>query len=100
MTVPPPRKRTTPPPSSGRFRDLSNGAGGGRTDAVFFVPVFLRRPGAASGSDSMLRTMLQAKLHRARVTCADLDYEGSCGIDQALLELSGLRANQYIEIYK
>ena len=47
----------------------------------------------------MLRTMLQAKLHRARVTCADLDYEGSCGIDQALLELSGLRANQYIEIY-
>ena len=47
----------------------------------------------------MLRTMLQAKLHRARVTCADLDYEGSCGIDQALLELSGLRENQYIEIY-
>lgn len=47
----------------------------------------------------MLRTMLQAKLHRARVTCADLHYEGSCGIDQALLELSGLRENQYIEIY-
>jgi aspartate 1-decarboxylase len=47
----------------------------------------------------MQRTMLQAKLHRARVTCADLDYEGSCGIDQALLELSGLRENQYIEIY-
>ena len=47
----------------------------------------------------MLRTMLQAKLHRARVTCADLEYEGSCGIDQALLELSGLRENQYIEIY-
>jgi aspartate 1-decarboxylase len=43
--------------------------------------------------------MLQAKLHRARVTCADLEYEGSCGIDQALLELSGLRENQYIEIY-
>jgi aspartate 1-decarboxylase len=43
--------------------------------------------------------MLQAKLHRARVTCADLDYEGSCGIDQALLELSGLRENQYIDIY-
>jgi aspartate 1-decarboxylase len=47
----------------------------------------------------MLRTMLQAKLHRARVTCADLDYEGSCGIDQALLDLSGILANQYIEIY-
>jgi aspartate 1-decarboxylase len=47
----------------------------------------------------MLKTMLQAKLHRARVTCADLDYEGSCGIDQALLDLSGIVANQYIEIY-
>src|SRR5262249_46457861 len=29
----------------------------------------------------------------------DLHYEGSCGIDQALLELSGIRENQYIEIY-
>lgn len=47
----------------------------------------------------MLRTMLQAKLHRVRVTEADLEYEGSCGIDEALLEMSGLRENQYIEIY-
>jgi aspartate 1-decarboxylase len=47
----------------------------------------------------MLRTMLQAKLHRVRVTQADLHYEGSCGIDEALLEASGLRENQYIEIY-
>ena len=43
--------------------------------------------------------MLQAKLHRVRVTEADLEYEGSCGIDEALLEMSGLRENQYIEIY-
>jgi len=47
----------------------------------------------------MLRTLLQAKLHRVRVTEADLEYEGSCGIDEALLEMSGLRENQYIEIY-
>lgn len=47
----------------------------------------------------MLRTMLQAKLHRVRVTEADLDYEGSCGIDEALLEASGLREYQYIELY-
>lgn len=45
------------------------------------------------------RTMLQAKLHRARVTQACLDYEGSCGIDEQLLELSGILPNQYIEIY-
>lgn len=47
----------------------------------------------------MLRTMLQAKLHRVRVTEADLNYEGSCGIDEALLEASGLREFQYIELY-
>lgn len=43
--------------------------------------------------------MLQAKLHRVRVTEADLDYEGSCGIDRALLDASGIRPNQYIELY-
>jgi aspartate 1-decarboxylase len=47
----------------------------------------------------MIRTMLQAKLHRARVTHACLDYEGSCGIDRDLLQISGMQANQYIEIY-
>jgi aspartate 1-decarboxylase len=47
----------------------------------------------------MLRTMLQAKLHRVRVTEAILDYEGSCGIDEALLEMSGLIENQHIDIY-
>jgi len=47
----------------------------------------------------MLLTLLQAKLHRVRVTEADLDYEGSCGIDEALLEASGMRVNQYIALY-
>jgi aspartate 1-decarboxylase len=47
----------------------------------------------------MLTTMLQAKLHRVRVTEADLHYEGSCGIDRALLDVSGIRPFQYIELY-
>lgn len=47
----------------------------------------------------MLRSMLQAKLHGVKVTSADLHYEGSCGIDAALLEAAGLLVNQYIEIY-
>lgn len=47
----------------------------------------------------MLTTMLQAKIHRARVTRADLHYEGSCGIDEDLLERSGIREFQHIEIY-
>jgi aspartate 1-decarboxylase len=47
----------------------------------------------------MLITMLQAKLHRVRVTRADLHYEGSCGIDAVLLERSGIREFQHVEIY-
>lgn len=43
--------------------------------------------------------MLQAKLHRVTVTHADLNYEGSCGIDRDLLDASGIVAYQYIEIY-
>lgn len=30
----------------------------------------------------MIRNMLQGKLHRVKVTQADLHYEGSCAIDQ------------------
>lgn len=44
-------------------------------------------------------TMLQAKIHRVRVTRADLHYEGSCGIDEELLEISGIREFQHVEIY-
>jgi len=47
----------------------------------------------------MLRSFLQAKLHRVRVTRADLNYEGSCGIDEELLESSGIREFQHLEIY-
>ena len=43
--------------------------------------------------------MLQAKLHRVKLTQAVLDYEGSCGIDENLLEASGIRAHQFIDIY-
>ncbi|HET9699327.1 MAG TPA: aspartate 1-decarboxylase, partial [Burkholderiales bacterium] len=31
----------------------------------------------------MQRTMLQAKIHRVRVTHSELHYEGSCAIDDA-----------------
>jgi len=34
----------------------------------------------------MQRIMLRAKIHRASVTQCDLNYEGSCGIDEDLLE--------------
>lgn len=47
----------------------------------------------------MQRTMLQAKIHRVRVTHSELHYEGSCAIDDALLEASGIREYQQIDIY-
>jgi len=44
-------------------------------------------------------TMLKAKLHRARVTHAELDYEGSCAIDGDLLDLAGILEYEQIQIY-
>jgi aspartate 1-decarboxylase len=37
-----------------------------------------------------MRTMLKGKIHRATVTGADLNYEGSVTIDPVLMEASGL----------
>lgn len=47
----------------------------------------------------MQRTMFHAKIHRARVTEADLDYEGSVSIDQGLLEKSGILPYEQVHIY-
>ena len=45
----------------------------------------------------MQLTMLKAKLHRARVTHAEVDYEGSCAIDDDLLRASGILEYEQIE---
>ena len=47
----------------------------------------------------MQSTMLKAKLHRARVTHSELDYEGSCAIDSRLLDMAGIREYEQIHIY-
>lgn len=47
----------------------------------------------------MQRTMLQAKLHRVRVTHAELHYEGSCAIDDDLMDAADIREYQQIDIY-
>lgn len=47
----------------------------------------------------MQTTMLKAKLHRARVTHSELDYEGSCAIDGKILDFSGIREYEQIHIY-
>ncbi len=47
----------------------------------------------------MQYTVLSAKLHRACVTHAELEYEGSCAIDSALLEAAGIHEYEQIQIY-
>ena len=47
----------------------------------------------------MQRIMLRAKIHRATVTQCDLNYEGSCGIDQDLLDAADIREFEKIDLY-
>lgn len=47
----------------------------------------------------MRYTMLKAKLHRATVTLVELEYEGSCAIDEDLLDAAGIREYEQIDIY-
>jgi aspartate 1-decarboxylase len=47
----------------------------------------------------MQRIMLKAKLHRVHVTHAELHYEGSCAIDDDLLDAADIREYQQIDIY-
>lgn len=47
----------------------------------------------------MHREMLLGKIHRAKVTHCELHYEGSCAIDENLLDASGIIEFQRIDIY-
>ena len=47
----------------------------------------------------MIRNMLQGKLHRVKVTQADLHYEGSCAIDQDFLDAAGILENETIHLW-
>ena len=52
---------------------------------------------ARGRTDVLIRTCM-AKIHRATVTEADLDYVGSITINQDLLDASGIRPFQYLNI--
>ena len=43
--------------------------------------------------------MLKCKLHQAVVTHAELNYDGSCAIDQDLLKAAGILPFEQVEIY-
>ncbi|MBW7459908.1 aspartate 1-decarboxylase [Paenibacillus sepulcri] len=46
----------------------------------------------------MFRTMMKSKIHRATVTEANLNYVGSITIDENLMELSDIWANEKVQI--
>jgi len=47
----------------------------------------------------MQRTMLKSKLHRVTTTHADLHYEGSCAIDEDLLDAANICENEQVHIW-
>ncbi len=47
----------------------------------------------------MLRTILKSKIHRAVVTDANLEYEGSVTIDEDLLEAADILPHEKVDIY-
>jgi aspartate 1-decarboxylase len=47
----------------------------------------------------MLRTMMKGKIHRATVTDANLDYQGSITVDEGLLEGAGIIPYEQVDIY-
>ena len=44
------------------------------------------------------RTMCKSKIHRARITDSDLHYEGSIGIDKALMDAAGIYKNEMVQV--
>ena len=47
----------------------------------------------------MFRTLLKSKIHRVAVTDCELHYEGSCAIDQDLLDAANLAENEQVHIW-
>lgn len=46
----------------------------------------------------MFRVMLRSKIHRATVSDADLDYEGSLTVDPVLLEAAGILPYEQVNV--
>ncbi len=47
----------------------------------------------------MIRTLLKSKIHRVAVTHCELHYEGSCAIDEDLLEAANIVENEQVHIW-
>ena len=47
----------------------------------------------------MFRTLLKSKIHRVAVTQCELHYEGSCAIDEDLLDAANICENEQIHVW-
>lgn len=47
----------------------------------------------------MLLTLLKSKIHRARLTITDLNYEGSIGIDEDILDAANILPHEKVAIW-
>lgn len=47
----------------------------------------------------MFRHMLKSKIHRVAVTQCELHYEGSCAIDEDLLDAANILENEQVHIW-
>jgi aspartate 1-decarboxylase len=47
----------------------------------------------------MFRTLLKSKIHRVAVTQCELHYEGSCAIDENLLEAANIAENEQVHVW-
>src|SRR5574343_1830761 len=47
----------------------------------------------------MFRTLLKSKIHRVAVTQCELHYEGSCAIDEDLLDAANIAENEQVHIW-
>ena len=47
----------------------------------------------------MQRTLLKSKIHRARVTDADINYEGSLTIDENLMQAADILPFEQVKVY-
>jgi aspartate 1-decarboxylase len=53
---------------------------------------------AGPGRGMRLRRMLRAKIHRVRVTGAELHYSGSLSLDSQLMKAAGLLAYEQVDV--
>lgn len=47
----------------------------------------------------MRRIMLKAKIHRARVTETNINYEGSLSLDKGLMDAAGIMPFEQVQVY-